>query len=241
MIAGADRFDRRARRRRSCRREAMRAQRYRATGTTRSRRPSRVRSAESCPGSRPSRDLVVARPRGHRRYGRLGGSQFAAAISYRALFSLVPLATFVATILAQVLSVERRQPAGPRHGDRRPARSLGGRGGEARRADHVGAVAVERRRPRHARARPLGCHRRDVVDAEDARGRVRRGRCPQPRSRPARQRAARARRARPDPLRGDRLDARERRQQGERERRRGARLAAVRIRDRLRRRRPARR
>jgi membrane protein len=38
------------------------------------------------------------------RYGRLGGSQFAAAISYRALFSIVPLATFVATILAQVLS-----------------------------------------------------------------------------------------------------------------------------------------
>ena len=38
------------------------------------------------------------------RYGRLGGSQFAAAISYRALFSLIPLATFVATILAQVLS-----------------------------------------------------------------------------------------------------------------------------------------
>ena len=37
-------------------------------------------------------------------YGRLGGSQFAAAISYRALFSLIPLATFVATILAQVLS-----------------------------------------------------------------------------------------------------------------------------------------
>ena len=39
--------------------------------------------------------------------GRLGGSQFAAAISYRALFSLVPLATFVATILAQVLSSSR--------------------------------------------------------------------------------------------------------------------------------------
>jgi membrane protein len=38
------------------------------------------------------------------RYGGTGGSQFAAAISYRALFSLVPLATFVATILAQVLS-----------------------------------------------------------------------------------------------------------------------------------------
>jgi membrane protein len=37
------------------------------------------------------------------RYGLLGGSQFAAAISYRALFSLVPLATFSATILATVL------------------------------------------------------------------------------------------------------------------------------------------
>ena len=37
-------------------------------------------------------------------YGRLGGSQFAAAISYRALFSLIPLATFAATILAQILS-----------------------------------------------------------------------------------------------------------------------------------------
>jgi membrane protein len=43
------------------------------------------------------RDVLV-------RYGRQGGSQLAAAISYRALFSLVPLATFVATILAQVLS-----------------------------------------------------------------------------------------------------------------------------------------
>jgi YihY family inner membrane protein len=40
-------------------------------------------------------------------YGRLGGSQFAAAISYRALFSLIPLATFVATVLAQVLSSSR--------------------------------------------------------------------------------------------------------------------------------------
>jgi membrane protein len=38
------------------------------------------------------------------RYGRQGGSQLAAAISYRALFSLIPLATFVATILAEVLS-----------------------------------------------------------------------------------------------------------------------------------------
>ena len=38
------------------------------------------------------------------RYGRIGGSQLAAAIAYRALFSLVPLATFVATILAEVLS-----------------------------------------------------------------------------------------------------------------------------------------
>jgi uncharacterized BrkB/YihY/UPF0761 family membrane protein len=38
------------------------------------------------------------------RYGRLGGSQLAAAIAYRALFSLVPLTTFVATILAELLS-----------------------------------------------------------------------------------------------------------------------------------------
>jgi membrane protein len=38
------------------------------------------------------------------RYGRIGGSQHAAAIAYRALFSVVPLATFVATILAEVLS-----------------------------------------------------------------------------------------------------------------------------------------
>jgi len=37
-------------------------------------------------------------------YGRLGGPQFAAAISYRSLFSLIPLATFVATILAEFLS-----------------------------------------------------------------------------------------------------------------------------------------
>ena len=37
------------------------------------------------------------------RYGRLGGSQFAAAISYRALFSLVPLATFAGMVLATVL------------------------------------------------------------------------------------------------------------------------------------------
>jgi membrane protein len=37
------------------------------------------------------------------RYSRLGGSQFAAAISYRALFSLVPLATFAGMVLATVL------------------------------------------------------------------------------------------------------------------------------------------
>ena len=50
-------------------------------------------------------DGLVDRARGVlSRYSRLGGSQFAAAISYRALFSLVPLATFVATVLAQVLS-----------------------------------------------------------------------------------------------------------------------------------------
>ncbi len=41
------------------------------------------------------------------RYGSLGGSNFAAAISYRALFSLLPLATFVATILAEILSRSR--------------------------------------------------------------------------------------------------------------------------------------
>jgi YihY family inner membrane protein len=37
------------------------------------------------------------------RYFRYGCSQYAAAISYRALFSLVPLATFAATVLATVL------------------------------------------------------------------------------------------------------------------------------------------
>ena len=51
-----------------------------------------------------ARDLVLLVRDVLGRYGRLGGSQFAAAISYRALFSLVPLATFVATVLAQVLS-----------------------------------------------------------------------------------------------------------------------------------------
>jgi membrane protein len=50
------------------------------------------------------RDLVELVQEVISRYTRLGGSQFAAAISYRALFSLVPLATFVATILAQVIS-----------------------------------------------------------------------------------------------------------------------------------------
>jgi membrane protein len=38
------------------------------------------------------------------RYGRIGGSQLAAAIAYRALFSIIPLATFVAMILAEILS-----------------------------------------------------------------------------------------------------------------------------------------
>src|SRR3954469_3293445 len=50
------------------------------------------------------RDLVELVQEVISRYTRLGGSQFAAAISYRALFSLVPLATFVATVVAQVLS-----------------------------------------------------------------------------------------------------------------------------------------
>lgn len=58
--------------------------------------------------------MLALRPRVHAlgglarealsRYGRLAGSQFAAAISYRALFSLVPLATFAAIVLAEVLS-----------------------------------------------------------------------------------------------------------------------------------------
>src|SRR3954452_10876890 len=50
------------------------------------------------------RDLVELVQEVISRYTRLGGSQFAAAISYRALFSLVQLATFVAIILAQVIS-----------------------------------------------------------------------------------------------------------------------------------------
>ena len=73
-----------------------------------------IRSA--CAARRVVREVLA-------RYGRLGGSQFAAAISYRALFSLVPLATFVATILAQVLSAGERRPAGRRLGDHGPARA----------------------------------------------------------------------------------------------------------------------
>ena len=114
---------------------------------------------------------------------------------------------------------ERRQPAGHRRGDLRPAPPHRRRRRPARLADRCGALAVEPRRPRGARARALGCDRGDVVDAEDAGRRVRRRRRPQLRPRPPRQRPARARRPRADPLRGDRLDARERRQQGERERR----------------------
>ena len=80
------------------------------------------------------------------RYGRLGGSQFAAAISYRALFSLVPLATFVATILAQVLSAS--------NGDRQDVVSAisdqlnltAGRRRSPRLADRRCAVALEPRR-----------------------------------------------------------------------------------------------
>jgi len=56
------------------------------------------------PDLRVARGLVVLVRDVLSRYGRIGGSQLAAAISYRALFSLVPLATFVATILAEVLS-----------------------------------------------------------------------------------------------------------------------------------------
>ena len=63
-------------------------------------RAARVRRPRQLPGVRDlyrlGRDTLA-------RYGRLGGSQFAAAISYRALFSLVPLATFAAMVLATVL------------------------------------------------------------------------------------------------------------------------------------------
>src|SRR5436190_17715248 len=72
--------------------------------------PRRVNTTSNHPSGsvhrhRIRRTDLVAGARGVlARYGRLGGSQFAAAISYRALFSLVPLATFAATVLAQVLS-----------------------------------------------------------------------------------------------------------------------------------------
>ena len=62
----------------------------------------------------------------------------------------------------------------------------------------------------------------------------------EPRPRATREWAARARRPGADPVRADRLDARERRAEGERERGRGSRLAAVRVRHRPRRRRPSR-
>ena len=62
------------------------------------------------------------------RYGRLGGSQFAAAISYRALFSLVPLATFVATILAAGAVVDQGRPTGSRR-RRSPTSSISRRRG----------------------------------------------------------------------------------------------------------------
>ena len=169
-------------------------------------------------------------------------SQFAAAISYRALFSLVPLATFVATILAQVLSAERRQPAGPRLGDHGPARPH-------RRAEPPGSTALIAAVPSPWSLAGLVALGLALWGATGVMSSVLKTlavvfderRRPQLRSRPARQRVARARRPRADPLRRDRLDARERRQQGERERRGVARLAAVRVRHRARRRRPARR
>ena len=43
------------------------------------------------------------------RYGRLGGSQFAAAISYRMLFSLVPLVSFLTAVADAVLPDKQQQ------------------------------------------------------------------------------------------------------------------------------------
>ena len=71
-----------------------------AVAPSRLGRRRRMKAPRSLPGVRDlyrlGRDTLA-------RYGRLGGSQFAAAISYRALFSLVPLATFAAMVLATVL------------------------------------------------------------------------------------------------------------------------------------------
>ena len=173
-----------------------RAQRHGRGLRPTSRRVERYGHDDALGPSLRARDLVDLVREVIARYGRLGGSQFAAAISYRALFSLVPLATFVATILAQVLSASdaNRQDLVSAITDQLDLTAGGRR--PARLADRGRAVAVEPRRPRRARARALGCDRGDVVDAEDAGRRVRRGRRPQLRPRPARQRAARARRAR---------------------------------------------
>ena len=107
------------------------------------------------------------------RYVLIGGSQFAAAISYRALFSLVPLATFAATILAQVLSSSsaNRQDVVSAIDDQL---KLSPRGGcETRCADHIRSFALEPRRCGGAWASALGRHGRDVVDAKDTGRRVR--------------------------------------------------------------------
>ena len=146
-----------------------------------------------------------------------GGSQFAAAISYRALFSLVPLATFVATDPRPVLSAGSadRQASSRRSRDQF---ELSPRPGWHELDELIAAVPSPWSiRGPVASGSPSGDATGVMyVDAEDARRRLRRRRA---RSlvRGRLVSALSCSGARPDPLRGDRLDARERRQQGERE------------------------
>jgi membrane protein len=83
---------------------SMPAQRYSESWQSR----TRARYGHRVPQPLPTvRDLIFVGRETASRYGLLAGAPFAAAISYRALFSLVPLATFVATIFAQVISSSR--------------------------------------------------------------------------------------------------------------------------------------
>ena len=159
------------------------------------------------------------------RYSRLGASQFAAAISYRALFSLVPLATFVATILARG-ALGRRHRTGRTSSRRSPTSSTSPRRGPPGSTRLIAAVPSPwslaglvalglalwgATGVMSSVLKTLAVVFDDGVARSFVRGRLVSA-------------LARARCARADPLRGDRLDARERRQQGERERR--ARLSA---------------
>ena len=182
------------------------AARSRAPARLRQAPPARIGRSSPLNGAVPASSVVSRRERAARivaraprlstgsgrepsaRYGRLGGSQFAAAISYRALFSLIPLATFAATVLAAVLQGNDDAPRGHRRHDLGPVPPQLGRHRRPGQARVVRALAVERRGARHARARAVGGHRRDVVDAEVARRRLRRGRVAELRARPARQR-----------------------------------------------------